>query len=92
MIRALNARYHTSTISRTLKKEQNRLNAFKQHHIKRNLKFDKRERYFFIIDDTTVMKYGRNVYGSDYNYSNTVGGKIWSNCLVTFQIKGKKGR
>ncbi|MEE8432521.1 MAG: hypothetical protein V3S16_14835 [Candidatus Desulfatibia sp.] len=92
MIRALNARYHTSTISRTLKGEQNKLNNFKIQHIMRDGTLDKRERHFFIIDDTPVRRYGRDIYASGYNHSSSVGSTIWSNCLVTFQLRGKKGR
>ena len=66
MIRALNARFHTSTVSRTLKREQTRLDWFKQQHIMRDAKIDKRKRYFFILDDTTLRRYGRDVYGSGY--------------------------
>ncbi len=92
MIRALNAGYHTSTISRTLKGEQNKLNNFKIQYIMRDGAIDKRERHFFIIDDTPVGRYGRDIYASGYNYSSSVGSTIWSNCLVTFQLRGKKGR
>jgi hypothetical protein len=91
MIRALNAKYHTATVSRTLKREQNKLDTFKQGHIMRNGKIDKRKRYFFIIDDTAARRYGKNVYGSDYNHSGSHGKIIWSNCLVTFQLREKKG-
>lgn len=91
MIRALNARYHISTISRMLKREQNKLDTFKEQQIMRDVKIDKRKRYFCIIDDTAARRYGKDVYGSGYNHSNSDGGRIWSNCLVTFQLREKKG-
>ena len=91
MLRALNAKYHTSTILRALKREQNKLSSFKRRHILRDNKLDKRRRYFFILDDTAVRRYGRSVYGSGYNYDGSLGKIIWSNCLVTFQLREKKG-
>jgi hypothetical protein len=76
MIRALNARHHTSNISRTLKRERINLNTFKQQHILRNNKIDKRKRYFLIIDDTAVRRYGKDIYGSGYNYFKGCGIQI----------------
>jgi DDE superfamily endonuclease len=92
MIRALNARHHTSNISRTLKRERIKLDTFKQQHILRDGKIDKRKHYFLILDDTAVRRYGKGVYGSGYNHSGSHGKTIWSNCLVTFQLREKKGR
>jgi DDE superfamily endonuclease len=92
MIRALNARHHTSNISRTLKRDRIKLDTFKQRHILRDGKIDKRKSYFLIIDDTAVRRYGKDIYGSGYNYSGSDDTTIWSNCLVTFQLREKKGR
>jgi len=91
MLHSLNAGYHTSSILRTLKREQIKLNTLKRQRIMQNGKFDKRRRYFLIIDDTAVRRYGRSVYGSGYNHSGNAGKVIWSNCLVTFQLREKKG-
>jgi hypothetical protein len=57
----------------------------------RNGKIDKRRRYFLILDDTAARRYGEKVYGSGYNHSGSHGKIIWSNCLVTFQLREKKG-
>ena len=90
MLHSLNAGYHTSSILRTLKREQIKLNTLKRQRIMQNGKFDKRRRYFLIIDDTAVRRYGRSVYGSGYNHSGNAGKVIWSNCLVTFQLREKR--
>ncbi len=91
MIRDLNGGFHTSTISRTLIKAQPMLESFKRDRNERDIKFDKRKSYSMILDDTAVRRYGRNIYGCGYNYDSSVGGTIWSNCLVTFVLTEKKG-
>lgn len=92
MIRGLKAPFHTSTISRTLKRGQIRLISSKQWRIMRDDKIDRRRRFFFIFDDTTVRRYGKNVYGSGVNHDSCSDSRVWSNCLVTFQLRSKKGR
>jgi len=37
----------------------------------------------FIIDDTSIEKYGKKLPGIDYQYSHSVGGVIWGQTLVT---------
>lgn len=90
-IRDLNGKFHTSTMVRTLKRAQIKLDSAKEERIQRDIKFDKRKNYFFILDDTPLRRYGREIFASGYNYDGCVDGPIWSNCLVTFLLAEKKG-
>lgn len=91
MIRDLNGRHSTSTVIRSLKRGHTELYTAKEERIERD-SIDKRKRYFFVLDDTPVRRYGRSIHGAGYNHDDSTGGIIWGNCLVTFQLAVKKGR
>jgi hypothetical protein len=91
MIRDLNARYSTSTVLRSLKDGISKLYEAKEERIARD-RIDRRMRHLLILDDTPVKRYGRAIYGSGYHHDDSTGGLVWGNCLVTIQLRTKRGR